>query len=657
MPIDSRKNRCCFRPTEWFAAAGGFAAVAAVVLLLFVSCWQFNNPVDPQSEYYQGYTNERLDFQVGSYVHAGKGTDAPGYGSREAPYATIQYAVNQASAGDHIAVAAGTYSENITINGPISIHGGFHVDDWQRRDIYLFQDPDYRTEIPAPAGDAIIMDGTAVPIGRDTEIEGFVVNAPNTAVVLQNNASPAVKHNVLDGQDYAVNVSTASDALLVFNAMRGGGLAGASGLYVDGSEVVVGVCEIFGGSGAATSYGIQCVGGGSIFAFNSRIVAGEPTGTGYGVSITGSSLYGVNNEIAGAIVPVTDSHAVDVNQSNLYLVHNTIESGLGTGTAQGVRLSGLTGPETVVVKNNIIVSAASGSRNGLYENGGGQKPDLVQANNFYTGGNPYYDGDLGAPMVTIGLMESNLAGAGVATGGNMSMRPFFVDRANGDFRLSESTPPGISLGASPVSFGDFPANDAGRPMDKDGNPRSEPWSVGAHERNQGNGIIEPWMDGMTDSATSDSTSTFLNVGDYGSDIGVRALLGFDIHGLDRGSIGEVSLHLYRSGQSGAPVPVLGSEILLDRLDSNQTIDTADYAASALPGGDSFASLPADTGIGWVSVPVRDQVFLDLSAGRYNSQYRLRFPVETDFNGLDDYLQFYSVENGANAPYLRVEYSE
>jgi hypothetical protein len=51
------------------------------------------------------------------------GNDTTGNGSQENPYATISKAVNMASNGDTIEVAAGTYTENITINKSISLLG------------------------------------------------------------------------------------------------------------------------------------------------------------------------------------------------------------------------------------------------------------------------------------------------------------------------------------------------------------------------------------------------------------------------------------------------------------------------------------------------------------------------------------------------------
>lgn len=60
-----------------------------------------------------------------STIYVGSsGSDAAGYGASSGnPYATITYAISQASAGDVIIVEAGTYTENININKGVTIQG------------------------------------------------------------------------------------------------------------------------------------------------------------------------------------------------------------------------------------------------------------------------------------------------------------------------------------------------------------------------------------------------------------------------------------------------------------------------------------------------------------------------------------------------------
>jgi hypothetical protein len=79
------------------------------------------------------------------YVGVG-GTDASGKGTTTGdPFATIQYAINQASAGNVIEVAAGTYAGNNIINKSLTILG------------------DPGTTLPGPGSNAPVIDGGSAP--------------------------------------------------------------------------------------------------------------------------------------------------------------------------------------------------------------------------------------------------------------------------------------------------------------------------------------------------------------------------------------------------------------------------------------------------------------------------------------------------------------
>src|SRR5688500_8147723 len=65
-------------------------------------------------------------FAGDKYVSPG-GSDVPGNGTVSNPYLTISYAVSQATAGDVIHVASGTYNEDVNINKQLTLLGAGHA--------------------------------------------------------------------------------------------------------------------------------------------------------------------------------------------------------------------------------------------------------------------------------------------------------------------------------------------------------------------------------------------------------------------------------------------------------------------------------------------------------------------------------------------------
>jgi parallel beta-helix repeat protein len=91
------------------------------------------------------------------------GTDAPGYGTGtgSSAFATIQYAVNAASAGDTITVSSGTYNDNITITKSLTVRSAAGAAS---------------TTVNSTDGNSVFL------IGADNvTIEGFTVKGATTA--------------------------------------------------------------------------------------------------------------------------------------------------------------------------------------------------------------------------------------------------------------------------------------------------------------------------------------------------------------------------------------------------------------------------------------------------------------------------------------------
>lgn len=90
-----------------------------------------------------------------SWYVATTGNDLSGDGSQAAPFATVQHAIDEASAGDSVFVGAGTFVEDITLKDGVSLYGGTAGESILRA-----------------ASDGVI---TAVGIGAGTVVDGFTI--------------------------------------------------------------------------------------------------------------------------------------------------------------------------------------------------------------------------------------------------------------------------------------------------------------------------------------------------------------------------------------------------------------------------------------------------------------------------------------------------
>jgi len=153
----------------------------------------------------------------------------------------------------------------------------------------------------------------------------------------------------------------------------------------------------------------------------------------------------------------------------------------------------------------------------------------------------------------------------------------------------------------------------------------------------------------------------------------RSYFSFDISVIDSGSIiNNAVLHIYQSqsvgdGQGGVfPqwTGVPGGETLFcitDHIDYGTALDTMDWTA-----GDPGDPQTIETNVGLVSNNaglgykvlggLGYCVQKDLNAGRGHTQFRVRFPIDTDDDGLTDRLRFFSGNADSLNPYLEVDFT-
>lgn len=135
---------------------------------------------------------------------------------------------------------------------------------------------------------------------------------------------------------------------------------------------------------------------------------------------------------------------------------------------------------------------------------------------------------------------------------------------------------------------------------------------------------------------------YVAFGDYANALGpvsgVRAFVSFDLASIPAGAtVVDATLTLFEKSTVGSPFTTLG-DILLDHVVYGSVLEAGAYSRSGL--GDAIATFPADVTPGPKTVSVTAAVAGDVGA-RPQSQYRLRFTVESDNDGDSDGISYYS----------------
>jgi hypothetical protein len=413
-----------------------------------------DNPFDP--------LNRKNVFNANYYVSAARGADSnPGIAT--APVATIMAAILKSAPGDIIAVEAGTYNNggaDIGLAGRRLI-GGFLNNGLWSESARSVDNPTIVNDSRTSGGSGTAplctfrIDGM---IGYPTVIDGFKINGGSG--------------------DYTCAIRINTD-------------------LVDGYIAKIRNNKIFGGNAAMICRGINL--------YNNAVNAGS-----YDIEIAANSIDGgtvgpantvysegifLYNNVADAIIvniwnnTINGGEAISTNTTYTYgifcyslspkIYNNTISGGKSWGTISsynyGIFLNNFSSPEII---NNIIFTDNGTTKYGIYEGDAGSDPTAVNNNNvFDTTTALYYDEN-----TTVLTTITSGAFGGIIGVNNITTGPNFVDRPNGNWHLTATTPASVYEGGSTITDVNFPKNTTGNPIDKDGNPRTTPWSMGAYER-------------------------------------------------------------------------------------------------------------------------------------------------------------------------------
>ncbi len=442
----------------------------SIIPLLLTACLKADrdNPHDPANITPEtptpppGYAN--TNYQI--FVNGTLGDDANDGTVYYEPVKTLARAIEVAAAGDKIAVAEGTYSETITLAGE-SIYGGFPDDlDWSDES----RDPaanvttilDIR-ESGGTAGNpiaAILVNGSA---SNDTVIDGFTIKGGEGAYVcaikIDTDTIPGytllINNNIIDGG------KGTNEACGIYNRHVTSGTSSY--------EITISNNSITGGSVNTVSsgavWGIYCESNSTTDTVN--------------INIWNNTIFGGNITVTGA--GTGELMAIYANNRSPKIYNNTMDAGTPSATNAiliGIRLNYLAKPS--ICNNIILFSDNTHARYGIYEEHASSDPVEVKNNAVYNAADALYYDDEESALDQVAdnsapLYEGNFRGV------NWLTTPVGVDNVNDNPQLVSATNMHFTSG-SPSSI-----TEGGKILpefstDKDGNPRTADWSIGAYEK-------------------------------------------------------------------------------------------------------------------------------------------------------------------------------
>ncbi|MDH7482541.1 MAG: right-handed parallel beta-helix repeat-containing protein, partial [Armatimonadota bacterium] len=291
-------------------------------------------------------------------------------------YQTVQAAINAASAGDEIWVAAGTYVERITLKKDVALYGGFSGVETER---------DQRNWV----ANVTILDGnqggsvvTASNLGTTTaRIDGFTIrngSASNGGGIYCSNSSPIISNNTITANSASnygggIYCYSSSSPIIVNNTIATNSATYGGGIHCYSSSPIISNNSIRSNSAAGGGSGIYCSSSSPTISNNvitsNSITSGSsvPEGGG-GIACYSSSPVIANNIIAantayggsssggGGIYCYSSSPII----SNNTLIANIVR---GSSTTNGGGIYCIGSSSSPAISNNIIAFNSSGIYN------------------------------------------------------------------------------------------------------------------------------------------------------------------------------------------------------------------------------------------------------------------------------------------------------
>jgi len=370
-------------------------------------------------------TDQNTDSMV---IHVSTtGSDSTGDGSEANPFATIQTAIDSASDGDTVLVAAGTYNESINYNGKNIIVGSLYL---------TTQDTSYisSTIIGGDSSGSIVLfesfeDSTAVLNGFTFQNIIFNSGDELQTIININESSPKIINNRFDNFYLFQDVESAviycenSNSLIMNNEFTNGSVGNG---YVLGGFIL-----------SKNS---------NLTIKNNRIENGyvgfaEPSG--YIVSVNSENIIESNVIINPSMGYCVICAAISIlDGSNCILRNNFIFQAYGDGYGAVVASE-----SQYVSHNNTFVSNSVGYAN-LSSDG------IVSNDIIYGSSNAVYIDENSTIQVSYSDIEGGWEGVG-----NIDANPLFCNPDSSDYTIAENSPcvgtgeDGENMGAFGVGCG------------------------------------------------------------------------------------------------------------------------------------------------------------------------------------------------------------
>lgn len=430
-------------------------------------------------------------------------------GTRQLPKRSIQ-AIIDASQPVEIRIAAGVYAESITLQAGFSLKGGYSASDWFARGYATAAeraDASYETEISASGAYAISCGST---VSGSTCVEGLTITGGGTddsAGVYIDDASPWIQFCTVDGGTgtlaaYGIVVYGSCSPILRGCVLRGGTSGTSGGIALESSlPICVSDCTITGMLGTSQSWGIYIDGTGTVTLSNNFISGGLGTSASYGINANTAACILDRNTIVAGGNGASITAAVNTHGNPLTITNNTIEGGEGSSHSHGISMVTAAIPAPTIA-NNTISGGSGGTAYAidLQNDGGGIVVSIENNILFTTGGANRYGVWVSDSSCALSSLKNNdlfncptelyynsgsTAGytddeCGIAflnefpnAAGNVRANPAFVEAGAGNWRFTAPSPVGVTQGGLTI---------AGVTLDRDGNARTTPYSIGAFEK-------------------------------------------------------------------------------------------------------------------------------------------------------------------------------